>query len=165
MYSYVKESERELSVRKQNELHNYMRIVNWGRQNPVRFAEEIFGTQLIDFQRWVFAESWWRPFVLWLVCRGGSKDTLSAIIDMTKMMLIPNYKIFISCQTAAQAAESFKKLEDIAKQRLPSFKSLTDIFSTPPPCQSSPREAPHLCGRNVRRQLSVCRWAFSDPAS
>lgn len=128
MYSYVKESERELSVRKQNELHNYMRIVNWGRQNPVRFAEEIFGTQLIDFQRWVFAESWWRPFVLWLVCRGGSKDTLSAIIDMTKMMLIPNYKIFISCQTAAQAAESFKKLEDIAKQRLPSFKSLTDIF-------------------------------------
>ena len=48
---------------------------------------------------------------------------------MTKMMLIPSFKLYISSNSYAQSAESFKKLEDIALQRLPAFKSATDIFS------------------------------------
>lgn len=128
MQFIMKHSAKELSQRKLSEYNQLATIINWGRSNPVRFAEEFFGTQLIDFQRWIFMNSWATPFVLWLECRGGGKDTLSSIFQMTKMLLIPNYNVYISCLSAAQSAESFKKLEDIAKRRIPSFKSATEIF-------------------------------------
>lgn len=125
---YIKSSEKEISQRKLLEYDKFAEVIRWGRSNPLRFAEEIFGLQLVDFQRWIFMNSWWRPFVLWLQCRGGGKDTLDSVLQMTKMVLIPNYKVYISCLSAGQSAESFKKLEDIAKRRIPSFKSATDVF-------------------------------------
>ena len=48
---------------------------------------------------------------------------------MTKMLLIPNYTVYISTNSAAQSQEVFGKIEDIALDRIPSFKTLTDIFA------------------------------------
>ncbi len=48
---------------------------------------------------------------------------------MAKMMLIPNYRVYISTTTAEQSIEVFKKIEEIALQTNPSFQSCTDVFA------------------------------------
>lgn len=126
---FVPPTEIEISQRKLEEYHKWTNIVNWGRQNPVRFAEEIFGTQCMDFQRYVFSESWWRPYCLWLCCRAMGKDTTGSIMYMTKLLLIPDYHLFISCNAYAQSVDTLNKMRDIALKRIPTFASLTDLFA------------------------------------
>ena len=126
---FVPPTEIEISQRKLEEYQKWTSIVNWGRQNPVRFAEEIFGTQCIDFQRYVFSESWWRPYCLWLCCRAMGKDTTGSILYMTKLLLIPDYHLHISCNAYAQSVDTLNKMRDIALKRIPTFASLTDLFA------------------------------------
>lgn len=126
---FVPPTEIELSQRKIEEYHKWSEIVNWGRRNPVRFAEEIFGSQLIDFQRYVLQESWWRPYCLWLCCRAMGKDTTGAILNMEKLLLIPDYHLHISCNAYAQSVDTLNKMRDIAYKRIPTFASLTDLFA------------------------------------
>lgn len=129
MEFYSKMSDRELSQKKLEEYYKISKIVAWARQNPVRFIEEVFQIALLDYQSWALTESWVKPFVMWLMCRGAGKTALAAIYLMAKMMLIPNYQVYVSTLTAAQSIETFKKLEDIALQRIPQFKTCTDLFA------------------------------------
>jgi len=115
---FVPPTEIELSQKKIEEYQKWADITNWGRANPVRFAEEIFGTQMIDFQRYIFQESWWRPFCLWLCCRGTGKDTTGAILYMTKLLLIPDYHLHISCNAYAQSVDTMNKMRDITYKRI-----------------------------------------------
>ncbi|MFA6667691.1 MAG: terminase [Bacilli bacterium] len=126
---YTPLTEKELSQRKLRAYEDIAKVINWGRRNPIRFAEEFYGTALLDYQKLAFMESWDVPYALWLECRGAGKDTLAAVYFQTKMVLIPNYIVYVSSNSAAQSAESFCKLQDIALQRIPSFKSVTDIFA------------------------------------
>lgn len=126
---YIPTTKRELSQRKLQAYQDISNIINWGRRNPVKFAEHMFGTALLDYQKLVMMESWAVPYALWLECRGAGKDTLAAVYLMTKMTLIPNYILYVSSNSMAQSAESFIKLRDIALQRIPSFKSATDVFA------------------------------------
>ena len=73
-------------------------------------------------------ESWDKPFALWLCSRGTGKTTLAAVYLQTKMLLIPNYNVFVSTNSLSQSIDCFKKIEDLALQRIPSFKTVTDIF-------------------------------------
>ena len=263
---------KEVSQRKLEEYDEFCRIINEGRKNPIWFANYFFGIEMMDYQRWCFMESWDKPFVLWLACRGSGKalaigtpiptpnghttigelkegdyvldddgcptrviyvspifigndcyeitfkdgeviiadadhlwtlstsdssyvtsstknidrfmsfnpdldlylypdhkgkkkhidlivktqtvptrciqvenqkglflcgrhmtvthnTTLAAVFLMTKMVLIPDYQVYISTNSAAQSIEVFKKLEDIALQRIPSFASANDLFA------------------------------------
>lgn len=126
---FIPPSEIEISQRKLEEYQKWAGIVNWGRKNPVKFAEDIFGTQCMDFQRYVFSESWWRPYCLWLCCRAMGKDTTGSILYMTKLLLIPDYHLHISCNAYAQSVDTLNKMRDIALKRIPTFASLTDLFA------------------------------------
>lgn len=126
---YIPLTDRELSQRKLEDYAEFSKVVQWGRKNPSRFAEHMFGTQLMDFQRWIIDSTWGTLRSLWLCCRGASKTTMAAIYYMTLLMLIPGYHVYVSTLSAAQSAEVFKKLEDIALRRDSHFRSLTDIFS------------------------------------
>ena len=126
---YTPMSKRELSQRKLEEYHKIERVINLGRANPIWFVEEFFGIKLLDYQKWTFMESWARPFILWLECRGAGKTTLSSVFLMAKMLLIPSYKVYISTNSAQQSMEVFKKIEDITLQRIPSFRTCTDLFA------------------------------------
>jgi hypothetical protein len=58
----------------QKKLEGYLKyneILNWGRRNPVKFAELILGLELMDYQKYTFSESWTKQFVLWLMSRNG----------------------------------------------------------------------------------------------
>jgi len=124
----ITSSQKELSQRRLEEYDRYCKIINCGRKNPIWFAEEFFGLKLMDYQKWCFMNSWTTPFCCWLNSRGAGKTTLAAVLLMTKTLLIPNYTTYISTNSSSQSIESFKKLEDIALQRIPTFESATDIF-------------------------------------
>ena len=129
MEIYIPMPSKELSQKKVEEYGKMAKIVQWGRCNPVKFAESFFGTKLIDYQAYCFMRTWAVQFALWAECRGAGKDTLAAVYFMTRLSLIPNYSVYISSNTYAQSVESFNKLRDIALKRIPSFKSATDIFA------------------------------------
>ena len=129
MEIYKPLSNRELSQRKIEEYSKMAKIVQWGRKNPVKFSELFFGTKLIDYQAYCFMRTWIVQYALWAECRGAGKDTLAADYFMTRLLLIPDYSLYISSNTYAQSVESFNKLRDIALKRIPNFKSATDIFA------------------------------------
>ena len=128
MEIYIPTTDQEFSQRKIEEYAKFEKIINWGRKDPIHFAEEFFGVKLIDYQKWCFMESWDKPFALWLCSRGTGKTTLAAVYLQTKMLLIPNYNVFVSTNSLSQSIDCFKKIEDLALQRIPSFKTVTDIF-------------------------------------
>ena len=129
MEIYTPMSSKELSQRKIEEYSKMSRIVQWGRKNPVKFCETFFGLKLIDYQAYCFMRTWIVQYALWAECRGAGKDTLAAAYFMTRLLLIPDYSLYISSNTYAQSVESFNKLRDIALKRIPNFKSATDIFA------------------------------------
>lgn len=122
-------SNKEFSQKKLEEYANWQKITQYGRQNPIWFMEWAFGIELMDFQKWVYMNSWYRPFCIWLECRGGGKTVKAATMHMSKMLLLPNWKIYVASNSLAQSIECFKKIEDITLNRIPSFRSLTDIFA------------------------------------
>lgn len=129
MEFYTSMSSKELSQKKLEEYDKMTKIIQWGRRNPVKFAETFFGTKLIDFQAYCFMRTWTVQYALWAECRGAGKDTLAAVYNMSRLLLIPDYSLYISSNTYAQSVESFNKLRDIALKRIPSFASATDIFA------------------------------------
>lgn len=82
----------------------------------------------MDYQKYVFMESWNKQFVLWLMSRNAGKSTMTAPFDMTKMMLFPNFNSYILSLTASQSQSTFMKMEKIAKKQIESFTGLRDIF-------------------------------------
>ena len=129
MEIYKPMSSKELSQRKIEEYTKMANLVQWGRKNPVKFCELAFGLKLIDYQSYCFMRTWTVQYALWAECRGAGKDTLAAAYNMTRLLLIPDYSLYISSNTYAQSVESFNKLRDIALKRIPSFASATDIFA------------------------------------
>lgn len=126
---YSPMSSKDLSQKKLEEYDKIAKIIQWGRKQPVKFAETFFGTKLIDFQAYCFMRTWAVQYALWAECRGAGKDTLAAVYFMTRLLLIPDYSVYISSNTYAQSVESFDKLKNIALKRIPSFASATDIFA------------------------------------
>lgn len=125
---YFPPTKADLSQRQIEEYELYTKVIQEGRKNPVWFAEEVLGIKLFDSQKILFMNSWIARFVVWLIHRGFGKTSLADIYDAVRLMLVPNYKIFVSCNSASQSADYFKSLEDIFKGVNPTFKSVTDVF-------------------------------------
>ena len=92
-----------LSQKKLEQYYNWCKIIQKGRANPVQFAEFFLGVEFMDYQRYVFMNSWDKQFVLWLCSRNAGKSTLSAPFCMTKLMLFPNFRSYILSVTAGQS--------------------------------------------------------------
>ncbi len=73
MEIYIPSSPQVLSQKRLEEYDKFNKIIQWGRKNPILFAEEFFGIKLIDFQKWIFMNSWTRQYCLWLMGRGIGK--------------------------------------------------------------------------------------------
>jgi len=115
----------------QRKIDGYLKlaeIIQWGRKWPLRFVELMFGIDLLDYQKYVFMESWTTPFCVWCMGRNGGKTTLGSPFIMTKSMLIPNFNTYILAGVGSQSQEMFMKIENIAKNNIASFTGLTDVF-------------------------------------
>lgn len=124
----VKKTKKELSQRQLEGYERYSSLIQWGRKNPVMFCEYMLGIEFMDYQRYVFMNSWSKTFCLWVMSRNAGKSTLIAPINMTKLLLFPNFTSYILSITAAQSADTFSKMEKIAKKQIESFTGLTDFY-------------------------------------
>ncbi len=120
----------DISNRQMEQYQYWTDFVNWGRRNPVLFAERIFGVEFMDYQRYVFMMSWNTPYVVWCCSRGSGKSILGSIFIMTKTLLIPNHTSYILCGVGSQSIELFTKIEKFVKNQIPSFKTLTNIYQS-----------------------------------
>ena len=65
-------------------------FVSWGRRNPVHFCEEIFGVEMLDYQKYIFMNTWLAQNAVWLMSRNGGKSILGAIYLQTRALLVPS---------------------------------------------------------------------------
>lgn len=115
----------------QRKVEGYLKlaeIINWGRKFPVRFVERFLGLDMLDYQKYVFLESWNKPYCVWCMGRSSGKTTLGSPFLMTKSLLIPNFQAYILAGSGSQSQEMFSKIEKIAKREIASFTGLTDVF-------------------------------------
>ena len=47
----------------------------------------------MDYQKWVFMESWARPFALWLCSRGAGKTVEAAVFLQAKIESVTNSEL------------------------------------------------------------------------
>ena len=121
-------SKHNISQRKLDGYIKLAEVVQWGRKNPVKFVERFMGLELLDYQKYVFMESWSKPFVLWCMGRNSGKTTLGSPFIMAKSLLIPNFQAYILAGVGSQSQEMFMKIEKITKREIASFTGLTDVF-------------------------------------
>jgi len=128
MEYYKKSTEKELSQRKKEGYLKLTEIIQWGRKYPVKFIDRFMGIELLDYQKYVFMNSWTTPFCVWCQCRSSGKSTLGSPFIMAKSILIPNFQGYLLAGDGSQSKELFMKIEKIAKQEIASFTGLTDVF-------------------------------------
>ena len=106
-------------------IEGYERIAkyrNYYQQNPVRFIKDFFNIQLLDSQAWLITSVWNKQQAIILASRAYGKSFLVVLIDMAKQMLssMP-WNCYIASGSSDQSATTFKKLEDIANNRIDSL--------------------------------------------
>lgn len=95
---------------------------NYYQQNPVKFVEDFFQIQLIDSQAYLFQMAWITPRVIILASRGYGKSLWIDLFIMAKQMLASEpWTCAIAAGSSDQSNTTFKKLEDIANDRIDSM--------------------------------------------
>ena len=125
---YNRQTESSLNLRKAEFFDKYNKIIQWGRANPVHFIDRIFNIEMLDYQKYVFLNTWVSEHAVWVMSRNAGKSFLGALYMMTRAILFPNCKIYIMGHTGYQAKDTFTKIEDIAKKKIPSINNPNDIF-------------------------------------
>lgn len=126
----VKTTQKEMTTKKLEAYHKWTEIRLWGLRQPVKFCENIFGIEFLDFQKEVFMNSWTKSRVCWAVTRNGGKTFMVAPFVMCKQILIPNFQTYFLSGSHEQSINTIKKIEDIAKKRIGSLTGLTDVFDS-----------------------------------
>lgn len=119
---YVPHIDYPFSKRK---LEGYQQLAKYRafyQQNPVKFIKDFFNIQLLDSQAWLITEAWNKQNVLILASRAFGKSFWSVLFCMAKQMLASYpWNCYIASGSAEQSATTFKKLEDIAHDRIDSL--------------------------------------------
>lgn len=125
---FVKPTYYDMSNLRLEGLKKTAEIVQWGRRNPVKFCERFMGIEFLDYQKYVFMQSWITPYVVWCMSRSSGKTTLGSPFLMAKTLLLPYFEGYILSGTGAQSIGMMKKIEAITKKEIASFTGLTDVF-------------------------------------
>lgn len=125
---YNNKTQTELSLRRQEAMDRYVRLIQWGRANPTRFVEQIFKVELMDYQKYVFLNTWDAEVAAWVMSRNAAKSFLGGLYMMTRATLFPTCSIYIMSTVAGQSKDTFLKLENIAKKNISSVVGSSDVF-------------------------------------
>ena len=104
---YSKKTEIEVTSRRLEQMEKYNKIIQYGRQNPVWFCENILKIELLDFQKMVIMNSWRARTVCWVCSRNAGKTFLGAIYIMMRAMLLPYSQIYLLNISARQSQDTF----------------------------------------------------------
>ena len=125
---YSKQTEIEVTNRRLEQMARYNKIIQYGRQNPVWFVENIFKVTLLDFQRYIFMGAWPADTVVLVCSRNSGKTFWAALYMMTRALLFPYYQINLLNVSARQSQDTFLKMENIAKKQIASLVGSSDVF-------------------------------------
>ena len=70
---FVKPTYYDMSNLRLEGLKKTAEIIQWGRRSPVKFCERFMGIEFLDYQKYVFMESWITPYVVWCMSRNSGK--------------------------------------------------------------------------------------------
>lgn len=124
-----KRSKNTLSSRKVEIYEKNAEIIAYWRRNPCIAAEQILGVKLLDAQKYMLNMTWNAQYNIWACSRNFGKSFLAGVIIALKWLLFEGQQIYIIGSTGSQSIQAFKKIEDMAMQRIQSIKSLKDIFA------------------------------------
>lgn len=65
--------EYSMSTRQKDDYEKWSKFLQLGRQNPCWFVEEVFGIELLDYQRYIMMNSWTTPYNVWCCSRSSGK--------------------------------------------------------------------------------------------
>lgn len=122
------EYDYKIPPKRLEQFQKYNEIIQWGRQNPTRFAELVFGIQFTDHQKWMILSSWVPSTVVWLCSRATGKSFMASVFLMLRSLLFANNNCYIMAPSGNQSQETFTKMEDIAKKNISSLTGTTDVF-------------------------------------
>lgn len=125
---YSRQTEIEVTNRRLEQMARYNKIIQYGRQNPVWFVENIFKVTLLDFQRYIFMGAWPADTVVLVCSRNSGKTFWAALYMMTRALLFPYYQINLLNVSARQSQDTFLKMENIAKKQIASLVGSSDVF-------------------------------------
>lgn len=117
-----------LTIRDEESIAPYVKLIQWGRRNPVQFVEQILGIPLMDYQKWLLSMSWIAEYVVWVCSRNAGKSFLVSVFAQVRSLLFPKTKIHIMSSGSRQANETFETMENIAKHMVQSLISDNEVF-------------------------------------
>ena len=114
-------TDNNLTIRDQDAIDKYIILIQWGRRNPIQFVERILQIPLMDYQKWLIANTWNRKVAVWVCSRNAGKSFLLGIITQLRALLYPKSKINIIGAVGRQSSESFQTMENIVKNNVKSL--------------------------------------------
>lgn len=88
---YKKKKDNNVTSRDYEAMKTYIKLIQWGRRNPVQFIELILGIQLMDYQRWMVSMAWVATDVCLACSRNIGKSFLMGCYIMARNLLFPKY--------------------------------------------------------------------------
>lgn len=125
---YQKKINNNLTIRDYDAMKKYIQLIQWGRKHPVQFIELIFGITLMDYQKWLIAESWSKEYVVWAMSRNAGKSFLVGAFIMARNILFPKLQTKIISENWVTANDTFKKMEDIATNNIKTIINTNTVF-------------------------------------
>lgn len=125
---YQHKINNNVTLRDYESMEKYIKLIQWGRQNPVQFIEKIFNITLMDYQKWLVSESWTKEYVVIAASRNLGKSFLIGCIMMARTLLFPKTQVQIISENWPVANDTFKKMEDIATNSIKTIVSTNTVF-------------------------------------
>ncbi len=96
------------------------------QQNPIKFFEDFFRIQLLDSQAYLMQSAWVTKNVVVCACRAWGKTLWISWFVMGKQMLSSEpWNCYVASGSSQQSATTFRKLEDVANDRISSLRGST----------------------------------------
>lgn len=117
-----------MTRRDEESIARYVRLIQWGRANPVQFIERVLGVPLMDYQRWLVSMTWVAEYAVWVCSRNAGKSFLLGNLLTARALLFPKQRIHIMSTGSRQANETFETMENIVKRNVASLKTVNTVF-------------------------------------
>jgi len=121
-------TDNNMTRKDEESVERYVRLIQWGRKNPVQFIEKILGVPLMDYQRWLVSMTWVAEYAVWVCSRNAGKSFLLGNFLCARALLFPKQRIHIMSTGSRQANETFETMENIVKRNVASLKTRNTVF-------------------------------------
>lgn len=125
---YQNKISNNVTLRDYESMKRYIKLIQWGRRNPVAFIEKILGITLMDYQKWLLSESWTKEYVIWACSRNAGKSFLIGCFMMARSLLFPKLQTQIISENWTTANDTFRKMEDIASNNIKTIVNNNTVF-------------------------------------